>query len=95
MNIKRRALLIDNGGGLHRISDWTILTTNLGTLLEPRQDRWAPAGASVANLDWSTDDHKITDLMFDSTHNHSRMLSGGTSGGTIIHGGTLTPQTGR
>jgi len=102
MNIKRCALLIEAETGLHRISDWAILTvgTDAGplTLFEPRQNRSAlESNRDIfsINLDWSSEDHKITDLLFDTTHNHVKMMSGGGEYQEPLHGGALTPQTGR
>jgi len=99
VTIISRSLLIDNESGLHRISDWAIVNTNLGTMFEARQERWpqgsGPDGPKGVDLDWSSEDHKITDLIFASTHEHSKMMSDGGATTTILHGGTLTPQTGR
>jgi len=98
MSILRRTIFIekDNSrpleGTYHRICDFALVSTTLGTMMEPFRPFAKNAnGTNIANYDPTDEMSRIDDIQFINLDKHMTLLSGG---GESIHGG-LTLRTGR
>ena len=93
MSILRRTIFIEkddrfpSSGSYHRPCDWALVTTTLGTMVEPFQPFARIAnGGNFQDYDATDEISRIDEIKFISLDEHMKMLSGG---GDPIHGGNI------
>jgi hypothetical protein len=82
----------DNTGGIARFWDFAVVTTKLGTMVEPFLPNQRTDGQGFANFDPTDDCARIDEMRAASIDKSLLILSGGEH---QLHGGTLNPRTGR
>lgn len=95
MSIQKRTVFYEHSkDGLIRFFDYALVTTTLGTMVEPFLPNCRLAvGTQFANFDPTDETCRIDDLICENLDKHMFMLSGG--GTQALHGGTNMPRVGR
>lgn len=91
-SIKKREVYYDNTGGIARFWDWAVVTTSLGTMVEPflPNDRKL-MGADFDDFDPTDEVARIDEIRAAPRDKSLLALSGGEH---QLHGGVLNPRTG-
>ena len=88
MSILKRQIFIDGSKGQVRFYDWAIVTTTLGSMVEPRNLSLFPTkGAEYNPLDMMA---KIDEIGSIDILRHKESFLGA---GQVIHGGNQMPQS--
>lgn len=94
MSIQKRTVFYDDQGGTVRFFDFALVTTTLGTMVEPFLPNCRMvAGTPFTNFDPDDECARIDEVKRENIHMHTLMLSGG--GPQALHGGTNMPRVGR
>jgi hypothetical protein len=82
----------DNTNGIARFWDFAVVTTDLGTMVEPFLPNNRMDGQSYQNFDPTDEVTRIDEIRAAPIDKQLLILSGGEH---QLHGGTLNPRTGR
>jgi hypothetical protein len=91
--VLKRTVFYDNTKNVVRFWDWALVTTTIGTMVEPFNVnmRWIP-GAQQQNFDPEDEATRIDEMVCASIDKQQLILSGGNS---YLHGGYVQPHVGR
>ena len=91
--VQRRTVFYDDTGGYIRFMDWALVTTQLGTMVEPFQvDERHGVGINYTQFDPTDSEARIDEMRRIDADKLELVLSGGDH---HLHGGTMRPKTGR
>lgn len=88
---KRTVFFEIDSNGVHRLCDWARVTTNIGTMLEPRTDLFSRCvpGVQFNDADMADEMTMVTGIEGISMDREKYIL------GDAIHGGYVLPRDGR
>lgn len=90
----RRTVFYDNSSEVVRFFDFALVSTTLGTMVEPFQpNARLSLGTAIQNFDPEDDCSRIDEMRPANIHTHTLLLSGG--GTQALHGGTAMPRVGK
>lgn len=94
MSIQKRTVFFSDKGGTVRFFDYALVTTTLGTMVEPFLPNCRMvAGTEFRNFDPDDECARIDEIKRENLDAHMLVLSGG--GTQALHGGTNMPRIGR
>lgn len=93
MSILKREVYFDNTGGYVRFFDWAIVTTTLGSMVEPFLPNSRTNRGNFIDFDPTDEIARIDSMEAASSDKQQLLLSGG--GPHHINGGVMMPRVGR
>jgi hypothetical protein len=91
VSVLKREVYYDNTGGIARFWDFAIVTTTLGTMIEPFLPNQRTDFGGYDDFDPTDEVARIDEIRAAPRDKAMLMLSGGEH---QLHGGTLNPRTG-
>ena len=92
MSIQNRTVFYDYTNGIARFWDWALITTTLGTMVEPFQLGKHQLDTPSIEFDPTDEIVKINEIRAADVDKSLLILSGGV---TQLNGGTMIPRNGR
>ena len=92
MSILRRTVFYDNTGGFTRLWDWALVTTTLGTMVEPFDLSKHQIDTPAIEYDPTDEISRVDEIRAADIDQSLLILSGGD---TQLNGGTLIPRVGK
>ena len=92
MSIKTRTIFYDFTNGIASFWDWAVVTTTLGTMVEPHTFSTQGIGEETIQFDSTDEIVKINEIRAASRDKEQLILSGGDG---HLNGGNTVPRNGR
>ena len=92
MSITHRTVFFDDSTGVVRFSDWALVKTTLGTMVEVFNiNQRNVTSVQLRDFDPTDEIARIDSIKRISLHREKLILSGGTQ---VLHGGIMQPRDG-